>query len=224
MLKVAKISAEQQAELDRQYAAWKALQKEFVLESERISGEGYDPADPDVHEEFKNKYWESQEVKAHLEIAEILNRPGGRYVTIWHINAALARKPDGFVRTGIQAMSIGRVPEARDIPRCLERLDTMIQNDIETYRYVRAGELEKDAIAWRAHDEVVCAEFFKGYNDRTGRLVYNHVRTLLGLDTHVVRFEKSVEYYHHLQHYKNTVYLPNLLSQRTAKQSAGEAA
>ena len=200
--------------------AWEARQKEFVLHSERITGEGFDP--DEVDEEFVSKYWEIQEIKDHLDIAKILNRPGGKYVGVYNINSALLRRPNNCLRTGIRGMSKGLVPEGKDVPRFLELLDEKISDMISLYKTVSSE--EKDMRAWEAHDEVLCLELFKDANARTGRLVYNHVRTLFGLDTFVIRFEKSVEYYANLQRYRHETFLPGLPAREVALRKTTVAA
>lgn len=186
---------------------WKARQREFVLHSEQIAGRGFE----DGGEEG---FWESPGVVEHLKLAETLNRPNTNYVGVWLINSALTRRPNKCTRTGNQGLSKGLVPEGKDVDAFIQRLDTKIREDFVIYK--NAGAEEKNMLAWHAHDEVLCSDLFKSGNARTGRLLLNHVRTIFCLDTFVIRYEKSAEYYAKLHEYKMNTYLPKLRVEQVA--------
>jgi hypothetical protein len=186
---------------------WEQRQKEFVLNSELISGRGFEDGGEEA-------FWDDPGVKAHLEIAKILNKPGGNFVGVWLINSALTRQPYKCTRTGIPGLQKGLVPESKDIPAFIERHNAKIRSDLEHYRV--ATDEHKDDLAWNAHDEVFCAAIFNDGNSRTARLLYNHVRTLFGLDTFVIRYDKSREYYAKVQDYRHGTFLPKLKEMQTA--------
>ena len=201
----AQMDAQQRAAYDQEQRKWLQRQKDFVRNSELISGVGYiEGVDVDGQELF----FQIPEVKRHLDLAKTLNRVGGNYVGIWLINWTLTGTRENCMRTGIQGMSKGFVPEGKDVPGFLDALDKKLKAEFVTF--CDASQEEKDELAWHAHDEVMCSDLFKALNGRTARLVLNHCRTIFGLDTFVVEDAKSVEYFAKLQRYKQQVYLPKL--------------
>ncbi len=198
--------AERAAHAQRQ-TEWEALQKEFVLHSELISERGFEAGEEKV-------FWDDLDVKAHLDIARTLNKPEGNYVGVWLINSSLMRVTNKCTRTGISGLQKGMVPESKDIPAFIDRLNEKIRADLLNYRNV--SDDEKDKLAWHAHDEVFCASLFKDGNSRTARLLYNHVRAIFGLDTFVIRYDKNVEYFANVQHYRHSTFLPNLQATQRA--------
>ncbi len=178
---------------------------DFVYNSEMMSGRGFDAA---------GKTWEREGVKRHIALAADLCKPSANFVCIELINSTLAEMPNDWFRSGIEGMFRGQIPDGKDVPRLVMELDSEILNTMPILQ--GNSPQEKDAFAWHAHDRLMCYHAFKARNGRTARMLYNHVRALLGLEPFVILYNKSEEYFQKLEEYKQNRFLAELRTMRSA--------
>jgi hypothetical protein len=146
----------------------------------------------------------------HIEMCTIVVS-GPHFLDPRLVNGLITGNPQKFeslLRTGTEGALRRVLPSASEIKRALHDWIQDVENSIGALQYEM--ETHKVDFAWEMHDRLICIHPFKTGNGRTARVMFNHIRRLLGLPVHVIRDEDADKYYARLEHYRENVFLPSL--------------
>ena len=135
----------------------------------------------------------------HLRAAEyVLKSALGLKATVTpeSIHKILMRRelPEaGKIRTVRVWVGFDSKPRPEDIEKLMERWRESLQKDIQGGYLLTSGQKEK--LAWHYHHWFEAIHPFVDGNGRTGRLILNNIRLLLGLPWLIVLFSERARYY-----------------------------
>jgi Fic/DOC family protein len=181
--------------------AAKSLKEEwslFVKESEALTG--IMPFQP-----------ERESTKRHFDICSIV-ATASCFIDPRFVNGLITGKHREFgslLRTGTEGALRREVPDASKMQRLLDEWIFDAEQGL-TCMWLSFEE-QIDEFAWNMHDRLICIHAFKTGNGRTARVVYNHLRCLLGRPVRVIRDEKAGEYYARLEKYREEIFRPSFL-------------
>lgn len=165
----------------------KQLISEFVKESDRLSGIQAASGD-DVTER-------------HKMIANILLAKPHRFVSVEIINGALTGRTHGWFRTGTEGSLVGAIPSASDVPHLVGDMNVIISRTLQGFTRRTNSFDDRERFAWRMHDYLFCLHAFREGNERTARLLMNHIRVLVGLEVFVIPYGDA-KYFEKLKKYR----------------------
>ncbi len=170
---------------------------QFIQESEALTGIiSFNP--------------ERGSTKRHIEMCVIIAN-ASRFLDPRFVNGLITgkhREYDSLLRSGTEGAVRTIIPSA-------ERMRIMLGDwvqDAESMllRMVHSAEYDITEEAWRMHDRLICIHPFKTGNGRTARIMFNHLRCLLGLKVYVIRDQEAREYFSRLERYRGEKFLPLL--------------
>lgn len=165
---------------------------EFVRESDRLSGIQAAPGD--------------EVIERHKTIAAILLAEPHRFVSIEIINGALTGRTHGWFRTGTEGSLVGAIPPASEVPQLVGDMNASISKTLQGFTRRTNSFEDRERFAWRMHDYLFCLHAFKEGNERTARLLMNHIRVLLGLEVFVIPYGDA-KYFEKLKKYRTEKFL-----------------
>ena len=92
-------------------------------------------------------------------------------------------------------------PMPKKVPLLMARWEQFLAEDLKTARTF--NEQQKADLAWLYHHWFECIHPFRDGNGRTGRLILNNLRLILGLPWLIVRFDERQEYYRGIREWES---------------------
>jgi hypothetical protein len=172
---------------------------EFVRHSESIKG--IVPFNPD-----------SKVTRRHLEICEIVQNSTLLLDPIL-INGMIVGRHweyDGLLRSGTDSSQLDRIPDAVFIRKMLlEWIDDAqggLKDNVSGQGTECISSIEQ--FTWTMHARLICIHPFRAGNDRTARVILNHLRGLLELPVLIIDSADSKAYLRRVNEYRENHFIP----------------
>lgn len=146
----------------------------------------------------------------HAEICRIISR-AAQFVDPRLVNGMITGKHREWIslmRSGTEGALRSVIPGAERMPMLFDEWIRGAESGLTRMRRSSADEITD--WAWSMHDRFICIHPFKTGNGRTARVMFNHLRRLLGLKVCVIPNAEADNYYRRLEEYREKHFLPSL--------------
>lgn len=140
-----------------------------------------------------------------------------RFVDPYLVNGMLSCRHDrheSLLREGTDTMESGRIPPATRVAELLDEWTLDAEAGIKRLKRGKKSDTRKreiETFAWEMHDRLICIKPFQVANERTARIMLNHIRLLLGLDVLVIKAKDARKYRRRINRYRREVFRPRYM-------------